>query len=43
MEDGMERLPEHDVKRDLAMRVYICHIYHVLFIWKECLPGLFIP
>ena len=36
-------LPGLDVKRDqyMTMHQYISHIYHVPFIWKECLPGRF--
>ena len=39
---GMGRFPGWDVFRDgTSNGMYISHIYHVPFTWKECLPGRF--
>ena len=39
MGGGTGRLPERDIKWDLAMHVYISLICPVRFIWKEFRPG----
>ena len=40
MAGGTGRLSGRDVKRDLPC-MYISHICHTPFVWKECLPGRF--
>ena len=43
MGGGTGRLPGRDVKRDLAMHVYICYLSRSVYIWKEFCRDVFRP